>query len=62
MIVYRVHHSTLQGGSVAWHTVQDAIEEIKMHLLEGDIGDEITVGIVDMSEETYKKLPEFRGH
>ena len=62
MIVYRVHHNTLQGGSVAWLTVQNAIEEIKMHLLEGEKGDRISVEITEMSEETYKKLPEFRGY
>jgi len=60
--LYKVRHSTLSGGNVLWHTVQDAVEEIKMHLIEGDIGDEITVSIVDVSDREYHSLPEFEGY
>ena len=62
MIAYRIKHNTLSGGAVIWNTVQDAVEEIKMHLLEGYWGSKITVEIIKISEEEYKKLPEFEGY
>jgi len=62
MIAYRIKHNTLSGGGVVWHTIQDAVEEIKMHLTEGSWGSKITVEIIKISEEDYEKLPEFKGY
>ena len=62
MLVYRVKHETLKSGTVVWCTVDDAIDEIKMHLLEGAKGDKIIVEITEMSKATYESLPEFEGY
>ena len=62
MIVYRIKHNTLSGGSVIWDTPQDASDEVKMHLLEGSWGSKITVEIIKISEEDYNKLQEFEGY
>jgi len=62
MIVYKINHRTLKSGSVIWCAVEDALEEVKMHLLEGSKGDKIVIEITEMSRETFESLPEFTGY
>ena len=62
MRIYGVHHKTLQSGICLWQNMEDALEEIKAHLEEGDTGDVIEIIITEMTEEDYNVLPEFEGY
>jgi len=62
MKVYVIKHETLKGGMVVWDTIDGAIEEVRMHLTKGEIGDSMVVGISELNEEDFKDLPEFEGY
>jgi len=62
MKVYIIKHETLQGGMVVWDNLDDAIEEVRMHLTEGEIGDTMIVGVSEISDEDFNSLPEFEGY
>lgn len=61
MRMYEVKHKTLHSH-VCWDNFLGAVEELKTHLSEGDIGDVIEVSISEMSEEEYNNLKEFEGY
>lgn len=61
MKVYEIKHNTLQSH-LCWSSFVDAIEELRMHLVEGNVGDSIEVYINEISEDEYKNLKEFEGY
>jgi len=62
MRIYGVKYKTLQSGLCLWQDAEDALEEIRSHLEQGETGDVIEVIITEMSEEDYNTLPEFEGY
>lgn len=62
MRLYRLAHTKFPGNFVIWDNVDDMVEEVKMHLTEGTTGDEIFVSIIEMSEEEFAGLEEFKGY
>lgn len=49
------------GGPVVWDDIEAVINEIRTHLTEGTIGQEIIITIDEMDEEEFNSLPEFEG-
>jgi hypothetical protein len=62
MKYYRLAHSQFPGNFVIWDNPDDMVNEVKMHLTEGNIGDEIYVSIIEMSDEEFASLEEFKGY
>lgn len=62
VFTYQIKHRTLQSPVVCWSNMDSALEEIKMHLINADDGDEIEIKITKMSPEEFEKLPEFQGY
>lgn len=61
MKVYKVRHKKLQSN-VCWKDLIHAVEEINMHMIEGEVGDAVEIEIGEMSEEEYENLQEFVGY
>ncbi len=62
VFTYQIKHRTLQSPAVCWSNMDSALEEIKMHLINADDGDEIEIKIKKMDYEEFEKLPEFQGY
>jgi hypothetical protein len=62
MKYYRLAHSQFPGNFVIWDNADDMVNEVKMHLTEGQLGDEIYVSIIEMSDEEFASLEEFKGY
>jgi len=62
MKYYRLAHSKFPSNFVIWDNVDDTVDEVKIHLTEGQLGDEIYVSIVEMSDEEFASLEEFKGY
>jgi|WetSurSiteA1Bulk_404760.scaffolds.fasta_scaffold54880_3 hypothetical protein len=62
MKYYRLAHSQFPGNFVVWDNVDDMVNEVKMHLTEGQLGDEVYVSIIEMSDEEFASLEEFKGY
>jgi len=62
MKCYLLAHSSFFGNFVVWDNPEDMVNEVKMHLTEGQIGDEIHLSIVDMDKEDMDSLEEFKGY
>ena len=45
-----------------FHKAEEASAEVLSLLLEGDVGEQITVGVREMTKEEYDALPEFEGY
>ena len=58
--VYEVAHKTL-GSKIIYDNPQEAIEEIKTHIKEGEVGDLLNILIYKMEKENYENLAEFQG-
>jgi hypothetical protein len=62
MKCYRLAHSNFPGNFVIWDNPDDMVNEVKMHLTEGNIGDEVYVSIIEMDDEEFASLEEFKGY
>jgi hypothetical protein len=62
MKYYRLAHSSFPGNFVVWDNIEDMVNEVKMHLTEGQLGDEVYVSIIEMSDEEFASLEEFKGY
>lgn len=62
MRCYRFAHSGFPGSFIVWDNIKDLVEEVKTNINEGQIGDEMYISIVEMSEEEFNSLKEFEGY
>lgn len=62
MRCYRFAHSGFPGSFTVWDNIKDLVEEVKTNINEGQIGDEMYISIVEMSEEEFNSLKEFEGY
>ena len=62
MKIYGIRNKSISNGMCLWKDLEDAIEEIRSHLSEGENGEVIEAIITEMSDEDYNKLPEFEGY
>ena len=60
MNVYRV--SIRGSNGPAFDKSEEASAEVLSLLLEGDVGEQVTVDVLEMTKKTYDALPEFEGY
>lgn len=53
---------TLDGGGSYVQPMDDVLEALDAELDVLPVGDKLTIEIIEMSDDEYRRLPEFRGH